>query len=189
MNEAVSTFICSLLGSSAIFGFIQFLITRKDNQKKEEEDLKLTSLKQDILVNFTEQKKVSEARYLEQKEVIKDLAEQHEEESKKIQETFQSLKDSDINVAQSIDYLTDSLKALVKDRLVYLTNHYQERGAITIQEKSNLMAIYKPYHSGLHGNGQGQIGYEMAMGLPVVTDDVAEQMDRELKKRKAGESI
>ena len=75
----------------------------------------------------------------------------------------------------------DELMGLAHDKLVFLTDKFQKRGAITLKEKATLNSIYEPYSKGLHGNGDGKTGYEYAMQLPVVTDKEAEIMDKERK--------
>ena len=75
--------------------------------------------------------------------------------------------------------------ALGHDKLVYLTNKYVRRGAITLKEKRNLEYLSDPYFEG-GGNGDAKIGCEACEKLPVVSEDCAEDMDTEIKRREYG---
>ena len=75
--------------------------------------------------------------------------------------------------------------ALGHDKLVYLTNKYVKRGAITLKEKRNLDYLSGPYFEG-GGNGDARIGCDACGKLPVVSEDVAEGMDMEIKRREYG---
>ena len=150
------TFIGIILGS----GLIQFFITRKDN--KEEEFLKL------------------------REEIQKDRESRergfatHKIEIEKLNKAIDNLNHVDSDQKTYLNYVGDELMGLAHDRLVRLTDKYQLRGAITLKEKATLDAIYKPYHEGLHGNGDGQTGYEYCMTLPVITEEQARELDRKI---------
>ena len=68
------------------------------------------------------------------------------------------------------------------DKIMYLTEKYVRRGAITLKEKRNLKCLYKPY-SEIGGNGDCTIGYEACEKLDVVSDEEASEMDASLKRR------
>jgi len=74
------------------------------------------------------------------------------------------------------------LLGLGHDKLVYLTDKYVRRGAISLKEKRNLEFLYKPYAE-LGGNGDCKVGYDACQRLPVVSDDEAQHMDIEMKRR------
>lgn len=160
--------ILSLIGMVIGSGLIQFFITRKDNHNDE-----LKSVKDELKRELDENKATEISHYLEHKEAIE-----------KLNEAIFQLTKNDTEQSKYIRYIGDELMGLAHDKLVYLTDHYQARGAITLKEKATLEAIYKPYHEGLHGNGDGKVGYEFAMTLPVVSDSQAEKMDIELKRQK-----
>ena len=118
-----------------------------------------------------EREEVGKARYVEHKEaieeqrqILKELAENNAEQSKIIQ-------------AQS-----ESIVGMAQDRLVYLTKKYQSRNAITIDEQAILDAIYEPYHYKLKGNGRGKAGYEYCKSLPVIDNELAMKLDSENKR-------
>ena len=77
---------------------------------------------------------------------------------------------------------TRMLIGLGHDRLIYLTDKYVRRGAITLKEKRNLKFLYDPYHD-MGGNGDCKIGYDACQDLPVVSEEVAEGMDIELRRK------
>ena len=77
---------------------------------------------------------------------------------------------------------TRMLIGLGHDRLIYLTDKYVRRGAITLKEKRNLKFLYDPY-SDMGGNGDCKIGYDACQDLPVVSEEVAEGMDIELRRK------
>lgn len=74
------------------------------------------------------------------------------------------------------------LLGLGHDKIVYLTDKYVRRGAISLKEKRNLEFLYKPYAE-LGGNGDCKVGYDACQSLPVVSDDEAQHMDIEMKRR------
>lgn len=80
---------------------------------------------------------------------------------------------------------TRMLIGLGHDRLIYLTDKYVRRGAITLKEKRNLKFLYDPY-SDMGGNGDCKIGYDACQDLPVVSEEVAEGMDIELRRKEYG---
>lgn len=80
---------------------------------------------------------------------------------------------------------TRMLLGLGHDKIVYLTDRCVRRGAITLKEKRNLEFLAQPYFEA-GGNGDGKIGYEACQKLPVVSDDDAEIMDINIKKKEFG---
>ena len=75
------------------------------------------------------------------------------------------------------------LLGLGHDRLIHLTDKFVRRGAITLKEKRNLKYLYEPYHEGLGGNGDCEIGYNESIKLPVVSEDEASEMDSRLFRK------
>jgi hypothetical protein len=74
------------------------------------------------------------------------------------------------------------LLGLAHDRILFLTKHIIERGAITAKEKTNLRYLYLPYE-GLGGNGDCKTGYEVCDSLPVVSEKEAADMDLDRKRK------
>ena len=185
-DPATTQIIIAVIGSGAIFSFIQFLIQRRDNKankidqlcKKIDEDMKAQSeeskqryriLQKELKDGLDERENTGKERFL-----------QHQEAIQKLNEAIFQLTKNDTEQNQRLKYIGDELMGLAHDKLVYLTDHYQARGAITLKERATLEAIYKPYHEGLGGNGDGEQGYKYAIQLPVVTDSKAIEIDKKL---------
>lgn len=71
------------------------------------------------------------------------------------------------------------------DKIVYLTDKFVRRGAISLIEKRNLEYLYLPY-TRLGGNGDCKIGYDACQDLPVVSEEEARAMDIAEKRRDFG---
>ena len=177
--QTILTFAGVIIGS----GLIQFFINRKDS-KKDRIDKFCDKIEKSLL----EHKEISEKEYEElNNKMIKGLEEReatgrerfmhHEAAYKELSEAIIKLTEHDEKQHKYMKYMGEELMGLAHDRLVTLTDSYQLRGAITLKEKATLEAIFKPYHEGLGGNGDGEQGYKYAMSLPVVTDDQAREMD------------
>ena len=184
--------VIAVIGSGAFFTFLQFLITRRDNKKNKIDELCKKIDKE--LEN--QQSSVNERYETLQKEIRQGLDERenkgkeryltHQESIQKLNEAIFQLTKNDTEQSKYMKYVGEELMGLAHDRLVHLTDHYQRRGYITLKEKATLEAIFKPYHEGLGGNGDGEQGYRYAMSLPVVTDIQAHEMDTKIKR---GEEI
>lgn len=77
------------------------------------------------------------------------------------------------------------LLGLGHDKIIYLTDRFVRRGAITLKEKRNLEFLYKPY-VGLGGNGDCEIGYEACKKLPVISEEEAVKLDAIYKRKEYG---
>ena len=168
----------TIIGSGAFFSFVQFLIQRKDKIKQEEKEDQIKQLREELKVGLNDREQTGFERYSEHKEAIA-----------KINEAILKLTENDTQMKDYMKYVGDEIMGLAHDKLVYLTDKYQERGAITLKEKATLEAIYAPYHEGLGGNGDGKTGYEFAMKLPIVTDNQAYEMDINNKKKELDERV
>lgn len=162
--QTILTFVGVIIGS----GLIQFLITRKDDKNNQFEQIR-----QELKDGLEEREETGKTRF-----------EKHEEAVQKLEEAILQLTKNDTEQSRYMKCIGDELMGLAHDKLVSLTDYYQERGAITLKEKATLDAIYEPYHDGLGGNGDGEQGYNYAMQLPVVTDSKAREMDIALQKKK-----
>lgn len=153
--------ILAVIGSNAIFSFLTFLITRKDNKNNRIDDLE-DALKKGL----DEREQTGKNRYLE-----------HQESIKKLNEAIIQLTKNDTEMKEYMHDVGDGIVGLGHDKLIYLTDKYQARGKITLKEKANLTAIYVPYHN-LGGNGDAKLGYEYAMNLPTIKEEEAWEIDR-----------
>lgn len=189
ISQVILTVIGSVIGSGAVFGFIQFLIQRRDKQKENAEGKKFQALRDEFKEGLQAREDKGRERYEEHREAIARMTEEHKKDFQTLLSAIEQLKDNDIRTTEYVEeirnynkYMGDEIMGLAHDKLVYLTDKYQARGAITLKEKATLDAIYKPYHDGLAGNGDGQVGYEYAMKLPVVSDSKAKDLDVEAIK-------
>ena len=78
-----------------------------------------------------------------------------------------------------------AILGLEHDKILYLTDCFLERGAITTKEKTNLNYLYLPYKE-LGGNGDCETGYNECMKLRIVTQEEAKRLDRERKRKDLG---
>lgn len=74
------------------------------------------------------------------------------------------------------------LLGLGHDKILYLTDRIVKRGAITLKEKRNLEYLYVPYKE-MGGNGDCKIGYDACQKLRIVSEDEADVLDWELRKK------
>lgn len=116
----------------------------------------------------------SDTRYME----LKERLENHEETIEKLNQILLENKKENDGIKQI-------LIGIGHDKLVYMTDKIERRGAITLKEKATLNAIFKPYSS-LGGNGDGEAGYKYCVTLPVVTDEGAREKDNSLLREDMG---
>ena len=187
-SQVLLTILGSVIGSGAVFGFIQFLIQRKDKKAEDEKNDKFDALREEFSIGLEEREKKGFERYTEHQKAIAKANEEHKEDFKKLLEAIKKLEVNDSKQLEIIEqmqvkdkYIGASLMALTHDKLIYLTNMYRDRGAITFGELANLTLLYSPYAEGLGGNGDGKIGYEYCKGLPKVSEEEAKRMDAERK--------
>ena len=77
------------------------------------------------------------------------------------------------------------LLGLGHDKILYLTDKYVKRGAITLKEKRNLKFLAKPYFD-LKGNGDCETGYDACLKLPVISEEDADILDIRQKRKEYG---
>lgn len=71
------------------------------------------------------------------------------------------------------------------DKIIYLTDKYVRRGAITLKEKRNLEFLAQPYFEA-GGNGDGRIGYDACQKLSVISEEEADRLDINIKRKEFG---
>lgn len=150
------TFVCS----GTFIGFLQYLINRHDSRND-----KISKLQSEI----EENDKSSKERDEEQLKAIEELR----------KAMIQSAEDSH-EMKQYMVGIGETVVGLAQDKLVFLTDMYQERGYITTREQAILTAIYIPYHDKLNGNGNGKAGYEYVMNhVEVVSEEEAHKRNQQ----------
>lgn len=162
MNYSLIQTILTILGSGAFFGFIQFLIDRRDNRNE-----RIKKLEETVQEGLLEKDKKD-----------KELETSHQQSVQELKECIESLAKTTQEQQRYMTCMGDILVGLVQDKIVDSTKKYQKRGAITLTEKSVLEALYVPYHEGLGGNGRGKAGYEFCQKLPIISDQEAYELDK-----------
>ena len=169
----------TILGSGAIFSFLQFLISRQDTKQKDNIETKLKIIKDDYGHKIDENRKLAEMQHKE-----------NEDNINKILYLIEGLNENDIKINEAIQDLASKQDAIGKgvvgqahDRLLYITDKIIERGVISNKEKSNIESMYFPYYT-LGGNGEVKRQVDFCMKLPVVTDAEAHRITFEKDSKK-----
>ena len=174
----------TIIGSGALFSFIQFLITRHDTRKDKIDELvnqlkdcsslqderskeRYTALQSEIRDGLDERETTGRARYLEHREAIQ-----------KLNEAIFQLTKNDTEQSQYIKTIGESLIGLSHDKIIYLSDKILERGGITLKEKATLKSLYEPYQK-LGGNGDCAVAFNAINDLPIITEEKAKEMDKE----------
>lgn len=116
---------------------------------------------------------------------IKDDISKNSKAIEEIREILIKINSDNNKQSQILDAQAKELMGLGHDKITFLTQQIARRGYITLREKSNLEALYIPY-SNLGGNGDGKIGYNHCMSLPVCSEERAIELDRQLKRHLYG---
>lgn len=195
-GQTIITLFTVLIGS----GLIQFFFNRKDKQKEDAKKDSSETIKKEMKDHLTNVNNKWKEDYCDKNaKMIEELAhtvkdgleerenkgrERYEEHRKTIEElkkAIVALTDDAEDRRKYEQAMGESLMALTHDKLVHLGKTYQKRGAITLAEKNNLTMLYKPYHDGLGGNSDGEGYFNYCMNLPVITEEEANDMDKQGK--------
>jgi hypothetical protein len=179
--------IITVLGSGAIFSFLQFLIQRKDTQAEHTVDDKFKTIETKIDKGLDAREKTGAERFEKHEKNIREMMEVHQEDFKKLIQAFEDLKESDKRIESTINQMAekqstimDALNGLAHDKIVYMTDKISERGVITLKERATLDSIYIPYKA-MGGNSHAKAGYEHVIELEVVSDEKAKELDDKIK--------
>ena len=166
MNTALQILL-TIVGSSALFGFVQFLITRKDNR-----DDKLKALEEKLKKRLEEREFTGKNRYLEHKEAILNL-------SAGIDKIVASVETNQ----NTIEVMASGMVGMMHNTILYTSQPILDRGAVTYEELETLNSLYKPY-AALGGNGACKRRMEDVNKLPTISEKEAENRDRALQEAK-----
>lgn len=179
--------ILTILGSGALFSFLQFLIQRKDTKEDKEIDKKFENIEKQLKEGLDEREKTGAERFATHEKSITEIMEVHKKDLEKLLQTFDELKEHDERVEKTINQIAenqknvcDSLTGLAHDKIVYMTDKITERGYITLKERATLDSIYQPYKA-MGGNSHAKAGYDHVIELDVISDDKAKEMDDIIK--------
>lgn len=188
--QIVLTVIGSVIGSGAVFGFVQFLIQRSDNKKAQLKKNEHEELRKEFNKGLQEREDVGRKRYEEHKIAIEQMTKEHKKDFEILLKAIKNVEDSNEKLCEKLDTVADSQKSigdgvmgLSHDKLIFSTGKIAERKAITLKEKATLTSIYDPYRR-LGGNGDCKTAYEHVMSLNVISDEEAKRIDKELKGKK-----
>lgn len=185
----------TILGSGALFSFIQFLIQRKDTKEDKNLDKKFKEVNERIDNGLKERDKTGLQRFEEDRKSIQDIMELHQKDLKSLLNVLEELKNNDERIEKTINSISenqknvcDALIGMAHDKIIYMTDKITERGYITLKERATLDSIYQPY-SAMGGNSHAKAGYEHVIELDVTSDEKAKEMDDLIKLRRREETI
>lgn len=186
--------IITVLGSGALFSFLQFLIQRKDNKDERKIQEQFESIEKKIDEGLAAGEKTSLERYNEHHETIKEMMCIHKDDFNSLLKTFNELKENGKRLEEKMEKIAtnqentcSALVGVVHDKIVHMTDKITERGAITLKERATLDSIYQPYRI-MGGNSHAKAGYEHCIDLPVISDEESKRMDDEIKVRRREET-
>lgn len=187
--------VLTILGSGALFSFIQFLIQRKDTKEDKNIDKKFEEVNKRIDDGLEERDKTGLKRYEEERQSIEDIVELHKKDLQSLLDALGELKKSDERIEKTINSISenqknvcDALIGMAHDKIIYMTDKITERGYITLKERATLDSIYQPYRA-MGGNSHAKAGYEHVIELDVISDEKAKEMDDLIKLRRREETI
>lgn len=185
----------TVLGSGALFSFLQFLIQRKDNRDERHIEEQFKTVREEIREDLEEREKTGKERYDEHHETIKEIMRDHKEDFNKLVARFDDLKENDRRLEEKIEKIAtnqqnacDALIGIAHDKIVYMTDKITERGYITLKEQATLDSIYGPYRT-MGGNSHAKAGYEHCRDLDVISDEEAKKMDEEIQVHKKQNAV
>lgn len=187
--------VLTILGSGALFSFIQFLIQRKDTKEDKNIDKKFEEVNKRIDNGLEERDKTGLKRYEEERQSIEDIVELHKKDLQSLLDALGELKKNDERIEKTINSISDNQKnvcdaliGMAHDKIIYMTDKITERGYITLKERATLDSIYQPYRA-MGGNSHAKAGYEHVIELDVISDEKAKEMDDLIKLRRREETI
>lgn len=199
-DDTIVQIALTVIGSGALFSFLQFLIQRKDkrndtNIEKRFDEIvnifnkQLKEVSNKLEVSIQERENKGAERYNTHKIKIEDMSEQHNRDFKALLQAIDQLKENDSKITSTIDIINenqknacDALMGLAHDRIIFTSDKIIERGCVTTKEKATLESIYEPYKR-MGGNSHAKVGYENVTKLEVVSEEIAREKDLELKRQ------
>jgi len=164
---------------AVIVGFVQFLIQRKDTRNdrikalEEKIDERMDTLEEKVDKGLEDREKKGSERF--------DI---HEKKYDELKEFMIKHSESDEKRDAYMQCVGKGVMVLIHKDLLDEGKKFEERGAITRKERTDLKAMYMPYKA-LGGNGDGEEIYNFCSELKVVSEEEAAAMDKEiLAKRK-----
>lgn len=75
------------------------------------------------------------------------------------------------------DEMKEGMMALLHDRIYQACSYFLKRGWCSMEDRSNLEYLYKPYKA-LGGNGTGESLYQRCLALPFEEEKVREDEEK-----------
>lgn len=162
LSQAIVAICVAIVGTAgATFGFIQFLIKRKDDKEENSIQKKIKDAVEKVKKEMQDELDlVSKARSLEGKERFEAHAASIIEINKQIKENSAQISELTTiskNVLESMDSLSKVVRASAEsqrnsnyDRILMVANKVLKNRQITITEKTNLEQLYNSWRD-LHG--------------------------------------
>lgn len=177
ITQIIMILVVAFIGSSAAFGFIQFLITRHDKKKEDAKEDVLQELREEFRKGLDERENTGKSRYLEHKEAILKLTEGHEMDYKALTEAI-----------NKINVIGSGVVGIIHNTILYITEPILERGAVTYEELDTLDSLYQPYSS-LGGNGVCRRRVDDINKLPKISKEEALDRDSKIAAKKREEEV
>lgn len=194
MDQSLQILI-TILGSGALFSFIQFLIQRKDTKEDKNINKKFEEVNKRIDDGLEKSDKTGLQRYEEDRKSIQDVMELHQKDLKSLLDVLEELKNNDERIEKTINSISDNQKnvcdaliGMAHDKIIYMTDKITERGFITLKERATLDSIYIPYKK-MGGNSHAKAGYEHVIELEVISDEKANELDDLIKIKRRDEAV
>lgn len=190
--------IISLITFAGVFvgsGIVQFLITRRDKKKEDEQSKKLDILREEFKDGLDKREATGKERFDHHELAIQKMDLQHQKDFQELKLAIQKLTENDSKITKSLESVgevqssvADSLVGMAHDRILQFTNYISDRGSITNREKSTLKSMFNPYHN-LGGNGEVKEAYEYVLTLPTVSEETAREKDSARKYQQFAQYI
>ena len=181
MNTVIQVLV-TIVGSGALFSFLQFLIQRKDNR-----DDKLKSLEEKMQTGLREREDSGRKRYEEHKIAIEQMGVNHQKEFLELSKAIDQLTNNDTKITaliennqNSIEVIANGVVGMIHNTIIHSTEPIMKRGAVTYEELSTLDSLYQPY-SKMGGNGECKRRYEDVAKLPKISREEALDRDRNIE--------
>lgn len=159
--------ITAVVGSNAIFQFIQFMIKRRDDRND-----KLRDIQEEFRRGLNEREETGRKRY-----------EEHKESIEKLSQAVLQLTDNNVKLTEFLHNVGEGVKSLEIDKLIFLTNKISQRGSITADERATVDELYEACLKLGGKNAHVKAGYDSCNNLPFISRDDAEIMDARIRKK------
>ena len=196
----------TVAGALGIVELIKFFITRKDKKQERQEDRedqkksdiqelkkdteeKLDALQAEFKEGLADREKRSTDRYLEHKEAILNMNQEHRKDFQELLKAIQQLTTNDTKTTemietnqQTVGVLADGMVGMIHNTILFTSKGIIDRGVVTFEELATLESLYVPYTK-LGGNGDVRKRYEKINELKTVSKEEADRIDAELRKK------